>query len=155
MQKRVVLKNCGIIDSRSIHSFLKRGGFAALEKAQKRMTPEEVIKEVTASGLLGRGGAGFPTGIKWEGAAAAPGSPKYIVCNADESEPGTFKDRVLLLDDPHTLIEGMAIAGHAVGAERGYIYLRGEYAYILPVLEAALIEATKDGRKMASVASSA
>ncbi|HEY5984380.1 MAG TPA: NAD(P)H-dependent oxidoreductase subunit E [Anaerolineales bacterium] len=133
---RLLTANCG----HGTTSLDSHGEYAALKKAVT-MTPAAVVDEIKASGLVGRGGAAFPTGIKWEGAAAAPGSPKYIVCNADESEPGTFKDRVLLLDDPHTLIEGMAIAGHAVGAERGYIYLRGEYAYILPALEAALIEA--------------
>jgi NADH-quinone oxidoreductase subunit F len=109
------------------------------------MRPADVIAEIKASGLVGRGGAAFPAGIKWEGAAAAPGSPKYVVCNADESEPGTFKDRVLLLDDPHSVIEGMVIAGFAIGASSGYIYLRGEYPYIVPVLTRALTEARAAG----------
>jgi len=105
------------------------------------MKPEDVVAEVKACGLAGRGGAAFPTGIKWEGAAKAPGLEKYVICNADESEPGTFKDRILLLDDPHRTIEGMLIAAYAIGAGVGYIYLRGEYPYILPVLENALNEA--------------
>ena len=109
------------------------------------MTPAQVVDEIKASGLVGRGGAAFPTGIKWEGAAKAEGSPKYVVCNADESEPGTFKDRVLLLDDPHRTLEGMLIAGYAIGASRGYIYLRGEYPYIQPVLEEAIAEARVAG----------
>jgi NADH-quinone oxidoreductase subunit F len=110
------------------------------------MKPEDVIAEVKSSGLVGRGGAAFPTGVKWEGAAKADGDQKVrIVCNADESEPGTFKDRVLLLDDPHRTIEGMCIAAHAIGATKGYIYLRGEYPYILPVLENALTEARTAG----------
>lgn len=109
------------------------------------MAPAEVVAAIKGSGLVGRGGAAFPTGIKWEGAAGAPGTPKYVVCNADKSEPGTFKDRVLLLDDPHTVLEGMLIAGYAIGSDRGYIYLRGEYPYIQPVLENALAEARGNG----------
>jgi NADH-quinone oxidoreductase subunit F len=120
------------------------GKYSALLKALSRK-PAEIVEEVKASGLVGRGGAAFPTGIKWEGAAQAAGSPKYVVCNADESEPGTFKDRVLLLDDPHSVIEGMLIAGYAVGAQKGFIYVRGEYPYILPVLENALTEANQAG----------
>jgi NADH-quinone oxidoreductase subunit F len=110
------------------------------------MTPDEVIAETDkASGLVGRGGAAFPTGIKWGGAAKVQSDQKYIVCNADESEPGTFKDRVLLLDDPHRTIEGMCIAAYAIGADKGYIYIRGEYPYIVPVLENALDEARTAG----------
>ena len=109
------------------------------------MQPSDVTSQIKASGLVGRGGAAFPTGVKWEGAAQAPASPKYVVCNADESEPGTFKDRVLLIDDPHSVIEGMLIAGYAIGASKGYIYLRGEYPYILPVLENAVAEASDAG----------
>lgn len=120
------------------------GGYQALEKA-RRMSPSDVIAEIKAAGLVGRGGAAFPTGIKWEGAANAPGDEKYVVCNTDESEPGTFKDRVLLLDDPHCAIEGMCIAAYAIGAHKGYFYVRGEYLYILPVLETALDEARAAG----------
>jgi NADH-quinone oxidoreductase subunit F len=109
------------------------------------MKPAEVVAEIKASGLVGRGGAAFPTGIKWEGAAKAPADQKYVICNADESEPGTFKDRILLIDDPHRTIEGMCIAAYAIGATKGYIYLRGEYPYILPVLENALNEAREAG----------
>ena len=122
----------------------KYGEYAALNKALA-MKPEDVIVEVKSAGLVGRGGAAFPTGVKWEGAAKADGDQKYVVCNADESEPGTFKDRILLLDDPHRAIEGMCIAAHAIGATKGYIYLRGEYPYILPVLEYALTEARMAG----------
>jgi NADH-quinone oxidoreductase subunit F len=125
-------------------SLEKYGEYAALKKALT-MRPEDVIAEVKSAGLVGRGGAAFPTGVKWEGAARAEGDQKYIVCNADESEPGTFKDRILLLDDPHRTIEGMCIAAHAIGATKGYIYLRGEYPYILPVLENALTEARAAG----------
>ncbi len=122
----------------------KYGEYAALNKALA-MKPEDVIVEVKSAGLVGRGGAAFPTGVKWEGAAKADGDQKYVVCNADESEPGTCKDRILLLDDPHRAIEGMCIADHAIGATKGYIYLRGEYPYILPVLEYALTEARMAG----------
>ena len=133
---RLLTKNCG----GETTSLADYGEYAALKKA-KNMSPADVIAEIKASGLVGRGGAAFPTGVKWEGAANAPGNEKYVVCNADESEPGTFKDRVLLLDDPHRTIEGMCIAAHAIGASKGYIYLRGEYPYILPVLENVLTEA--------------
>ncbi|PWH14759.1 MAG: NADH-quinone oxidoreductase subunit E [Anaerolineae bacterium] len=120
------------------------GGYEALRKALK-MSPQEVIAEIKAAGLVGRGGAAFPTGVKWEAAAKAQGSPKYVVCNTDESEPGTFKDRVLLMDDPHSILEGMLIAGYAIGAARGYFYVRGEYAYMLPVLEAVMASARQAG----------
>lgn len=133
---RLLSANCG----HGTTPLERHGEYAALRKALG-MSPSDVVAEIKASGLVGRGGAAFPTGLKWEGAAAAAASPKYVVCNADESEPGTFKDRVLLLDDPHTLIEGMLIAGYAIGSNHGYIYLRGEYAYIQPVLENALAEA--------------
>jgi len=123
----------------------KYGEYAAYQKALT-MTPDEVIAETDkASGLVGRGGAAFPTGIKWGSAAKIQSDQKYIVCNADESEPGTFKDRVLLLDDPHRTIEGMCIAAYAIGADKGYIYIRGEYPYIVPVLENALDEARAAG----------
>lgn len=120
------------------------GGYRAWERA-RQLSPQQVIEEVKSSGLFGRGGAAFPTGLKWEGAARAEGTPKYIVCNADESEPGTFKDRVLLSEDPHQVLEGMRIAAYAIGAEKGYIYLRGEYGYIRPILEKALVEAQSAG----------
>ena len=109
------------------------------------MTPQDVLGEVKTAGLVGRGGAAFPTGIKWEGAANAPGQPKYIVCNADESEPGTFKDRILMEEDPHRTIEGMTIAAYAVGASRGYIYIRGEYPYAFKVMTEAVAEARQAG----------
>ncbi len=125
-------------------SLAKYGEYDALNKALT-MKPEDVIAEIKSAGLVGRGGAAFPTGVKWEGAAKADGAQKYVVCNADESEPGTFKDRVLLLDDPHRTVEGMCIAAHAIGATKGYIYVRGEYPYILPPLERALTEAREAG----------
>jgi NADH-quinone oxidoreductase subunit F len=137
---RLLTSNCG----NGTTSLAKYGEYAALQKA-RRMKREDLIGEIKASGLVGRGGAAFPTGVKWEGAFRADGSPKYVICNADESEPGTFKDRILLLDDPHRTIEGMCIAAHAIGASKGYIYLRGEYPYIVPVLENALGEARRAG----------
>ncbi|MBI5295479.1 MAG: NAD(P)H-dependent oxidoreductase subunit E [Chloroflexi bacterium] len=137
---RLLTAHCG----NGTTSLAKYGEYAALKKALT-MKPEDVIAEIKSAGLVGRGGAAFPTGVKWEGAAKADGAPKYVVCNADESEPGTFKDRVLLLDDPHRTIEGMCIAAHAIGATKGYIYVRGEYPYIVPALENALTEAREAG----------
>ena len=133
---RLLTANCGN-DTTSLEQY---GNYPALTQALS-MKPEDVVTEIKASGLVGRGGAAFPAGIKWEGAAKAPGTEKYVICNADESEPGTFKDRILLIDDPHRTIEGMLIAGYAIGARKGYIYIRAEYPYILPVLENALNEA--------------
>ena len=137
---RLLTANCG----NGTTTLAEYGEYAALQKTLG-MKREDVINEIKASGLVGRGGAAFPTGVKWESAAKADGDQKYVVCNADESEPGTFKDRILLLDDPHRVIEGMCIAAYAIGASRGYIYLRGEYPYILPVLETALSEARHAG----------
>ncbi len=137
---RLLTANCG--DGTT--SLAQYGNYPALIKTLG-MQPEEVVAEIKASGLVGRGGAAFPTGIKWEGAAKAPGTEKYVICNADESEPGTFKDRILLLDDPHRTIEGMAIAAYAIAASRGYLYIRAEYPYILPILENALREAREAG----------
>lgn len=137
---RMLTANCG----NGTTSLEKYGEYAAFKKAQT-MKPDEVIAEVKASGLVGRGGAAFPTGVKWDGAAKAEADQKYVICNADESEPGTFKDRILLIDDPHSTIEGMCIAAYAIGATKGYIYIRGEYPYIVPVLENALNEARTAG----------
>ena len=137
---RLLTKNCG----GETTSLKKYGEYAALKKA-KSMSREEVVNEIKASGLVGRGGAAFPTGIKWEGALKAEGDAKYVICNADESEPGTFKDRILMLDDPHQMIEGLSIAAYAIGAQKGYIYIRGEYPYIVPVLENAVNEARAAG----------
>ena len=137
---RLLTANCG----NGTTSLAKYSKYSAFTKALG-MKPEDVVNEIKASGLVGRGGAAFPTGIKWEGAAKAPGTEKYVICNADESEPGTFKDRILLIDDPHRTIEGMLIAGYAIGANKGYIYIRAEYPYILPVLENALDESREAG----------
>jgi len=137
---RLLTANCG----NGTTSLAKYGEYSALKKAMS-IKPQEVVNEIKASGLVGRGGAAFPTGVKWEGAAKAEADQKYVICNADESEPGTFKDRVLLIDDPHRTIEGMCIAAYAIGATKGYIYIRGEYPYIVPVLSNALNEARNAG----------
>jgi NADH-quinone oxidoreductase subunit F len=137
---RLLTKNCG----GETTSLKKYGEYAALKKA-KAMSREDVVNEIKTSGLVGRGGAAFPTGIKWEGALKAEADQKYVICNADESEPGTFKDRILMLDDPHMMIEGLCIAAYAIGADKGYIYIRGEYPYIVPVLENAVVEARDAG----------
>ncbi|MEW6032435.1 MAG: NADH-quinone oxidoreductase subunit NuoF [Bacillota bacterium] len=144
-QVRVVLRNCGVIDPESIEEYIAQGGYQALGKALTEMTPADVVAELKASGLRGRGGAGFPTGLKWEFAARAKGDVKYVVCNADEGEPGTFKDRLILEGDPHSVIEGMTIAAYAVGAKKGYVYIRGEYALSIERLETALKQARKMG----------
>jgi len=136
-EKRIVLKNCQVIDPRDINTYLEQDGFKALTLALG-MTPEAVIAEVKASGLKGRGGAGFPCGLKWELACQAPGDVKYLICNADEGEVGTFKDRYILQHDPFSLIEGMAIAAHAIGAKQAFIYLRAEYHYLLDGLVDAI-----------------
>ena len=137
---RLLTDNCGRGHSTDLDEYEAQGGYIGLRKALK-MEPEAVIAEVKASGLVGRGGAAFPTGIKWEGAAVAPGQPKYMVCNADESEPGTFKDRVLMEEDPHRVLEGMIIAAYAIGAHQGYIYIRGEYPYAYQVMYRAVADA--------------
>jgi NADH:ubiquinone oxidoreductase subunit F (NADH-binding) len=126
MAERIVLRNCEAIDPKDIASYLQRGGFQALRKARK-MGPDGVIAEIKASNLRGRGGAGFPTGAKWELARKSPGEEKYVICNADEGEVGTFKDRYIIQYDPFSLIEGIGIAAYAVGAKKAYIYLRAEY----------------------------
>jgi NADP-reducing hydrogenase subunit HndC len=145
VQKRVVLKNCGLVDPKKINSFLKNNGFEALEKAQKQMTPKKVIEEVTASGLLGRGGAGFSCGQKWKLARDYAADEKFIICNADEGEVGTFKDRYIVQNDPFTLIEAIAIAGWAVGARKAFIYLRAEYHYLSDLILNAISQAKGTG----------
>ncbi|MFH1646532.1 MAG: NADH-quinone oxidoreductase subunit F, partial [Chloroflexota bacterium] len=143
-QEKVVLRNCGVIDPADIKTHRARDGFKALEKA-RGMTPEEVINEIKTSGLRGRGGAGFPSGIKLEGARNSPGDEKYVIGNADEGEVGTFKDRYIIQNDPFSLVEGLAIAGYAVGARQGYIYLRWEYSYLLDLLRGAIDQARAAG----------
>jgi len=141
---RILTGNCGRGHPTSFADYSSGGGYAGLRKAVT-MTPQDVVAELKVAGLVGRGGAAFPTGIKWEGAAKAAGQPKYIVCNADESEPGTFKDRILMEEDPHRTIEGMIIAAHAVGASQGYVYVRGEYPHAFKVMSEAVAEARRAG----------
>ena len=142
-QTRIVLEDCGVINPESIREYIARDGYFGLAKALQ-MKPEEVIDTVKKSGLRGRGGAGFPTGLKWEFAAKAEGSPKYIVCNADEGDPGAFMDRSIIEGDPHRVLEGIAIAGYAVGASQGYVYVRAEY----PLAVRRLYKAIDDAHEM-------
>ena len=144
-QRRIVLRNCGIIDPESIDDYLEAGGYKAMEMVLHSMSPQEVIDEVTRSGLRGRGGAGFPTGVKWGFARKSPGSQKYVICNADEGDPGAFMDRSVLESDPHSIIEGMLIAGYAIGASESYIYVRAEYPLAVQRLEIALAQARERG----------
>lgn len=144
-QLRVVLSNCGLIDPESIDDYLALDGYEALEKVLRQMTPEQVIEEVTQSGLRGRGGGGFSTGVKWGLARKTQKWPKYVICNADEGDPGAFMDRSTLEGDPHSLLEGMIIAGYAIGAEEGYIYCRAEYPLAIKRLQIALEQARQLG----------
>ncbi len=141
---RVLTANCGRGRTTSLDEYRQSGGYAGLRQALK-MSPAQVTAEVKNAGLVGRGGAAFPTGVKWEGAAAAPGTTRYVVCNADEAEPGTFKDRVMMEDDPHRILEGLIIAAYAIGAQKGYIYIRGEYEYPFRVMSGAVAEARQAG----------
>ncbi|MDO9302814.1 MAG: NADH-quinone oxidoreductase subunit NuoF [Anaerolineales bacterium] len=144
-EQRIVLERAGIIDPDNIEEFIASNGYEALGKVLTEMTPKNVIESIEKSGLQGRGGAGFPTGRKWGFVHSAKASKKYVVCNADESEPGTFKDRIVLEGDPHLIIEAMAIAGYAVGADEGYIYIRGEYGLAFRRLEKAILQAKEFG----------
>ncbi|MBN1283016.1 MAG: NADH-quinone oxidoreductase subunit NuoE [Proteobacteria bacterium] len=144
-QRRVVLENCGEIDPERIEEYEARGGYEALRKVAGGMTPEAVIAEIKASGLRGRGGAGFPTGLKWEFTRKAKGAEKYVICNADEGDPGAFMDRSVLESDPHRVIEGMIVASCAIGASKGYIYCRAEYPLALKRLRLAIEQARGRG----------
>ncbi len=144
-QQRLVLRNAGTIDPYRIEDYIAMAGYFALSKCLTTMTPKGVIDEVLASGLRGRGGAGFPTGQKWNLVAAAHGSPKYIIANLDEGDPGVFANRTLAEADPHAILEGMLIAGYAVGAERGYIYIRAEYPLAIQTLNRAIAQARSMG----------
>ena len=143
-ESRLLTADCGKGRPTSLNEYESNGGYQGLRKALQ-MSPEKAIAAIKASGLVGRGGAAFPTGLKLEGAAMASGTPKYVVCNADESEPGTFKDRVLMEDDPHRLLEGLIIAGYAVGTQQGYIFVRGEYPQAFAILEGAIAKARSAG----------
>ncbi|MBQ2835658.1 MAG: NADH-quinone oxidoreductase subunit NuoF [Clostridia bacterium] len=144
-QERIALKNCGVIDPENIDEYIAFDGYKALEKVLTSMTPDEVIQEVTDSGLRGRGGAGFPTGKKWMFAKMAKGDQKYVVCNADEGDPGAFMDRSILEGDPHCIIEAMMIAGYAIGANKGYIYVRAEYPIAVQRFQKAIEQAKEYG----------
>jgi len=144
-QHRIVLSNCGYIDPEKIEEYIARDGYMALGKALLEMTPEEVLEEVKKSGLRGRGGAGFPTGLKWEFAKKASGDKKYVICNADEGDPGAFMDRSTLEGDPHSVIEGMTIGAYVIGADEGYIYCRAEYPLAIKRLKIAIAQAEEMG----------
>ena len=144
-QQRVVLRNCGVINPEDIEEYLAVDGYKAIEKVLKEMKPEEVIEEIKVSGLRGRGGAGFPTWFKWNAAKENKGDQKYLVCNADEDDPGAFMDRSVLEGDPHSLLEGMIIGGYAMGATEGVIYCRAEYPLAIKRLEIAMEQAREKG----------
>lgn len=144
-EQRIVLRRVGLINPDDIEEYILHDGYTALGKVLTEMTPNEVIEEIKKSGLRGRGGAGFPTGAKWSFVAREKSAKKYIICNADESEPGTFKDRIILEGDPHSIIEAMAIASYAVGADEGYIYVRGEYLLAQERLRRAIEQAREMG----------
>ncbi len=144
-QKRVALKNCGVIDPENINEYIGLDGYMALGKVLTEMTPEQVIQTIKDSGLRGRGGGGFPTGMKWSFAAAQPAGQKYVCCNADEGDPGAFMDRSVLEGDPHVVLEAMAIAGYAIGASQGYIYVRAEYPIAVKRMEIAIGQARENG----------
>ncbi|RMG04233.1 MAG: NADH-quinone oxidoreductase subunit F, partial [Nitrospirae bacterium] len=144
-QIKVVLADCGVVDPEDIDSYIQRQGYEALQKVLTQMSPEQVINTVEASGLRGRGGAGFPTGVKWDFARKAPGETKYIICNADEGDPGAFMDRSIIEGNPHAVIEGMAIGAYAIGARKGYVYIRAEYPLAVERLRNALKEARDKG----------
>ena len=144
-QKRVALRNCGVIDPEKIDDYIAQDGYAALGKVLTEMTPEQVIQTILDSGLRGRGGAGFPTGLKWKFAAANDADQKYVCCNADEGDPGAFMDRSVLEGDPHAVLEAMAIAGYAIGASKGYIYVRAEYPIAVKRLQIAINQAHEYG----------
>jgi len=145
MKRKLLIDKVGVPGIASYEVYRKEGGYRAVEKALKSMSPDDVVEEVKKSGLRGRGGAGFPTGMKWSFLAKPEGVPRYLLCNADESEPGTFKDRFLMEHIPHLLIEGMIVSSYALGANTSYIYIRGEYMWILHILEKAIAEAYQAG----------
>ena len=144
-QYRIVLRNCGVIDPEKIEDYIARDGYKAIEKVLFEMTPEQVVDEMLKSGLRGRGGAGFPTGMKWKFAQQQPKGQKYMVCNADEGDPGAYMDRSTLEGDPHSVLEAMIIAGYAIGATKGFIYIRAEYPLAIHRLQVAIRQATELG----------
>jgi bidirectional [NiFe] hydrogenase diaphorase subunit len=144
-QQKIVLKNSGIIDPEQIDDYIAAGGYAALVSALTEMAPEDLLREVKESGLRGRGGGGYPSGLKWSTVAMSPEPHKYVICNADEGDPGAFMDRAVLESDPHRVLEGMALAGYAIGAEHAYIYIRAEYPLAVDRLKTAIKQATRKG----------
>jgi bidirectional [NiFe] hydrogenase diaphorase subunit len=144
-QQKVVLEHAGIIDPDSFKGYVAVGGYSALIKALSEMTPADVLREVTASGLRGRGGGGYPTGLKWSTVAKMPADQKYVICNADEGDPGAFMDRAILESDPHRVLEGMAIAAYAIGASKAYVYVRAEYPLAVERLQTAIRKAKRSG----------
>jgi bidirectional [NiFe] hydrogenase diaphorase subunit len=150
-QTKVALENSGMIDPERIEEYVAADGYAALARALSEMTPAQVVEEITASGLRGRGGAGYPSGLKWSTVVKAGGgqgterAQKYVICNADEGDPGAFMDRSMLESDPHRVLEGMALAGYAVGADKGYIYVRAEYPLAIKRLKKAINQAERAG----------
>ena len=144
-QMRIVLRNCGIINPEDINEYIARDGYLALEKALFELTPQQIVDEIKKSGLRGRGGAGFPTGFKWEAGMKAPGDVKYVVCNADEGDPGAYMDRSTIEGDPHSIIEAMTICGKAIGANKGFVYIRAEYPLAIDRLQIAMDQAHEAG----------
>ena len=145
MSKKILLEHINVPGIETLEVYRSKGGYSSVEKALKTMTQDAIVEEVKKSGLRGRGGAGFPTGMKWSFLAKPEGVPRYLVCNADESEPGTFKDRYLMEHLPHLLVEGMITSSYALGANTSYIYIRGEYFYLVRILEKAIAEAYANG----------
>ncbi|MGI6421165.1 MAG: NADH-quinone oxidoreductase subunit NuoF [Syntrophomonadaceae bacterium] len=143
-EMRIVLRNLGKVDPLNVDTYIQAGGYQALAKA-KSMNQTDLIEEVKRSGLRGRGGAGFNTGMKWNFSYSAASDQKYVICNADEGEPGTYKDRIIMENDPQSVLEGMAICGYAIGANKGYIYCRGEYPYVVEILNKAIAQASEKG----------
>jgi len=144
-QYRVVLRNCGVIDPECIDEYIAREGYMGLEKVLFEWTPEQLIEEMKISGMRGRGGAGFPTWLKWDLTRKAQGDVKYVICNADEGDPGAFMDRSLMEGDPHRILEGMIIGALAIGSDEGYIYIRAEYPGAIRRLRAAIEQAEQMG----------
>ncbi|MBF0558900.1 MAG: NADH-quinone oxidoreductase subunit NuoF [Nitrospirae bacterium] len=144
-QHKILLKDCGTIDPEDIQAYINVGGYEGIKKILSGMTPDEVINEIKASGIRGRGGAGFPTGVKWDACRKAPGDRKYIVCNADEGDPGAFMDRSVIEGNPHSVIEGMMIAAYAIGSSLGYVYIRAEYPSAVERLKLAIAQAHEIG----------
>lgn len=145
MGRKLLLEHVNVPGIETFEVYRKNGGYRSVEKALKSMSPQNVVEEVQASGLRGRGGAGFPTGMKWSFLAKPEGIPRYLLCNADESEPGTFKDRYLMEKIPHLLVEGMIVSSYALGCNQAYIYIRGEYMFVLEIVEKAIAEAYANG----------